>query len=95
MPVCDQHRLLAAVASHLGWDFLHLDAEQAFVQSELKEDVHIRLPKGCVPLSGKVVKLARTLVWFEASVPHVALPFGQGDGALRFEQGGCVQDASD
>ena len=30
----------------------HFDAEQAFVQSELDEDLYIRLPQGCGELSG-------------------------------------------
>ena len=47
-------RLLAAVACELDWDFVHLHAEQAFVQSTLSEDIFIRLPRGCGPLSGRL-----------------------------------------
>ena len=54
-------RLLTAVARELGLDLCHFDAEQAFVQSELEEDLYIRLPQGCGELSGKVVKLGRSL----------------------------------
>ena len=45
-------RLLAALACELDLDLCHLDAEQAFVQSDLDEVVYIRLPPGCGALSG-------------------------------------------
>ena len=54
-------RLLAAIACEFDWDLCHFDAEQAFVQSKLDEVVFIRLPPGCGELSGKVVKLGRSL----------------------------------
>ncbi|CAB1109913.1 unnamed protein product [Ectocarpus sp. CCAP 1310/34] len=54
-------RLLAAIACVLDWDLCHFDAEQAFVQSELDEVVFIRLHPGCGALSGKVVRLRRSL----------------------------------
>ena len=37
------------------------DAEQAFVQSDLEEILFMRLPEGCEDLSGKVVRLNRSL----------------------------------
>ena len=36
-------------------------SDQAFVQSHLDEDVFLRLPKGCGKLSGKVVRLNKSL----------------------------------
>ena len=39
----------------------HFDVNQAFVQSDLEEDVYLRLPKGCGDLSGKVVRLNKRL----------------------------------
>ena len=39
----------------------HFDVEQSFVQSELDEDVFLRLPRGCGRLSGKVVRLNKSL----------------------------------
>ena len=54
-------RLLAAIACEFGWDLCHFDAEQAFVQSKLDELLFIRLPPGCSEISGKVVKLGRSL----------------------------------
>ena len=61
---CPSHssvRLLAAVACELGYDLCHSDADQAFVQSRLKELVYMRLPAGCGSLSGKIVVLKRSL----------------------------------
>ena len=37
------------------------DVKQAFVQSKLDEDVFLRLPKGCGSLSGKIVRLNKSL----------------------------------
>ena len=54
-------RLLAAPACELDLDLCHFDAKQAFVQSDLDEVVYIRLPPGCGALSGKVVRLRRSL----------------------------------
>ena len=42
-------------------DFCYFDVDQAFVQSDLEEDVFLRLPKGCGNLSGKVVRLSKSL----------------------------------
>ena len=39
----------------------HFDVEQAFVQSKLDENVFLRLPEGCGRLSGKVVRLNKSL----------------------------------
>ena len=54
-------RLLAAMACSLDWELWHSDVAQAFVQSTLEEDVYARLPQGCGSLSGRVVKLVRSL----------------------------------
>ena len=54
-------RLLAARACELDLELCHFDAEQAFVQSDLDEVVYIRLSPGCGALSGKVVRLRRSL----------------------------------
>ena len=54
-------RLLSAIACHLDRDVCHFDVEQAFVQSKLDEDVFLRLPEGCGSLSGKIVRLNRSL----------------------------------
>ena len=52
--------LLSAIACECDLDLCHFDVDQAFVQSDL-EDVFLRLPKGCGDLSGKVVRLNKSL----------------------------------
>ena len=54
-------RLLSAIACELDLDVCHFDVQQAFVQSKLDEDVFLRLPRGCDRLSGKVVRLNKSL----------------------------------
>ena len=54
-------RLLAATACELDLDLCHFDAEQAFVQSNLEEDVFLRLPRGCGNMSVQVVRLNLSL----------------------------------
>ena len=39
----------------------HFDVDQAFVRADLKEDVFMRLPEGCGALSGKIIKLNKSL----------------------------------
>ena len=75
----------------MGWDFVHLDAEQAFVQSTLQEDVFIRLPKGCGRLTGKVVKLARSLYGLKQASRMWHYHLVRGMLSLGFEQ--CGADA--
>ena len=53
-------RLLSAIACECDLDICHFDVDQAFVQSDL-EDVFLRLPKGCGDLSGKVIRLNKSL----------------------------------
>ena len=55
MPAASCFRLLGAVACELGLDLCYFDAEQAFVQSNLEEDIVMRIPQGCVEMSDKVV----------------------------------------
>ena len=54
-------RLLSAIACALDLNVCHFDVEQAFVQSKLDEDVFLRLPKICGRLSGKIVRLNKSL----------------------------------
>ena len=54
-------RLLSAIACELDLDVCHFDIKQAFVQSKPNEDVFLRLPRGCGRLSGKVVRLNKSL----------------------------------
>ena len=50
-----------AIACELDLYVCHFDVEQAFVQSKLDEDVFLRLPRGFGRLSGKVVRLKKSL----------------------------------
>lgn len=84
-------RLLAAIACDLDWDFVHFDATQAFVQSPLEEDIYIRLPKSCGSLSGKVVKLARSLYGLKQASRTWHYHLVAGMRSLGFEQ--CGADA--
>ena len=54
-------RLLAAMACELYLELCHFDIEQAFVQSDLEENVYMRLPQGCGRMSGKIVRLNKSL----------------------------------
>ena len=54
-------RLLSAIACECDLDLCHFDVDQAFVQSDLEEDIFLRLPKGCGDLLGKVVRLRKSL----------------------------------
>ena len=56
-------RLLAALANEYKYDLelCHFDVDQAFVRADLKEDVFMRLPDRCGTLSGKIVKLHKSL----------------------------------
>ena len=80
-----------AIACELNLDVCHFDVEQAFVQSKLDEDVFLRLPKGCGRLSGKIVRLNKSLYGLEqASRPwHAHLTTCLK--TLNFQQ--CLADA--
>ena len=54
-------RLLTAMACELDLDLHHFDVEQAFVQSDLEENVFMRLPHGCGRLLGKILTLNKSL----------------------------------
>ena len=61
-------RLLASIACELDLDLCHFDAEQAFVQPDLKEKFFMRLPQGCADLSGKLERLNRSLYGFKQAL---------------------------
>ena len=54
-------RLLATLVCKQNLDLCHFDIEQAFVQSDLDEDVFMLLPQGCGRLSGMIFKLNKSL----------------------------------
>ena len=84
-------RLLAALACKLDLDYCHFDSEQAFVQSDLDEVVYIRLPPGCGALSGKVVRLRRSLYGLNQALRTWHYHLVRGIKARWFEQ--CEADA--
>ena len=84
-------RLLAAIACEFGWDLWHFDAGQVFVQSKLDELVFIRFPPGCGEISGKVVKLERSLYGLRQSSRTWHNHLMRGLKCLGFES--CAADA--
>ena len=54
-------RLMAAIACELQLDLCHFDVQQAFFQADRTEVVLMRMPQGCGALSGRVVRLNRSL----------------------------------
>ena len=54
-------RLLSAIACACDLDLCHFDVDQAFVQFDLEEDILLRLPEECGDLSGKMIRLNRSL----------------------------------
>lgn len=85
-PGISSMRLLAAIACELGWDICHVDAQQAFVQSDLDEEVYIRSPQGCGALSGKVVKLDKILYGLRQASRTWHHHLVRGMKSLGFEQ---------
>ena len=83
--------LLTTIACELGLDLCHLDAEQAFIQSKLDEYVCLRMPQGCGALSGKVVKLGRSLYGLKQASRAWHNHLVRGMRSLGFEQ--CAADA--
>ena len=79
-------RLLAALACELDLDLCHFDAKQAFVQSDLDEVVYICFPPGCGALSGRVVRLRRSLYGLKQASRTWHYHLVRGMTALGFEQ---------
>ena len=52
---------MAAFANEYDLELCRFDVDQAFVRVDLKEDVFMRLHEGCGELSGKIVKLNKSL----------------------------------
>ena len=83
--------LLSAIVCELDLDVCHFDVDQAFVQSKLDEDVFLRLPRRCGRLSGKIVRLNKSLYWLKQASrlwhAHLAICLK----TLGFQQ--CLADA--
>ncbi|CAB1116207.1 unnamed protein product [Ectocarpus sp. CCAP 1310/34] len=84
-------KMLAALACELNLDLCHFDVEQAFVRSELEEDVYMRLPQGCGALSGMIVKLGKSLYGLRQASRQWHAMLKRCLVALGFEQ--CMADA--
>ena len=52
---------MTAIPCELDLDLWHFDIEQAFVHSDLEENVLLRLPQGYGSFSGKIVRLNKRL----------------------------------
>ena len=50
-----------AISCECDLNLCHFDVDQAFVQSDVEGGVFLRLPGGCGDLSGKIVRLNKTL----------------------------------
>ena len=53
--------LLVAFANEFDLELCDFDVDQTFGRADLKEDVFMRLPEGCGELSGKIIKLNKSL----------------------------------
>ena len=53
--------VLCALAVTLNLHFHHLDVDTAFLNDILKEEIHMCLPQGVGPNSGKIVRLLRSI----------------------------------
>ena len=60
-PTASCIRLLGAIACELDLNICHFDTEQAFVQLNLDKNVLMQLHQGGREMSGKVVRLNRSL----------------------------------
>ena len=54
-------KILAAVANEEGLKIFRLDVAQAFVRAKLDAEIYMKLPDGCNDMSGKIVRLNRSL----------------------------------
>ena len=54
-------KILAAVANEQDLKIFNLDVAQAFVRAKLDAEIYMKLPDGCGDMSGKIVRLNRSL----------------------------------
>ena len=83
-------RLLSAIGCELDLGVCHFDVNQAFVQSKL-DDVFLRLPKGCFRLSGKIVRLNKSLYGLKQASRSWYAHLTTCLKTLNFQQ--CLADA--
>ena len=82
--------LLSAIACECDLDLCHFDVDRVFVHSDL-EDVFLRLPKRCGDLSGKLVRLNKTLYGLKQASREWHAHLTTCLQRLGFEQ--CMTDA--
>ena len=83
--------LLAAFANEYDLELCHFDVDQAFVRADLNEDVFMRLPEGCGALSGKIVKLNKSLYSLRQAARQWYAMLKKCILVLGFEQ--CLADS--
>jgi len=84
-------RMLAALACEQDLSLLHVDIQQAFIRSELKEEVYMKMPQGCGALSGLIVKLSKSLYGLKQAAREWFATLKKYLLRLGFEQ--CPADA--
>ena len=57
----------AAAANRYGLNISHLDVAHAFFRAKLDAEIYMKLPGGCGDLSGKIVRLKRSLYGLKQS----------------------------
>ena len=60
-------KILAAVANAQGLKIFHLNVAQAFVRAKLDAEIYMKLPDGCGDMSGRIVRLNRSLYGLKQS----------------------------
>ena len=85
-PPSTTNRIAAAVACAEGKTIFHFDVEQAFVQSELDDEVYMRMPPGFGERSGTVVHLRKTLCGLKQAAKEWSGKLGGTLKSLGFEQ---------
>ena len=83
-------RLIVALACKYDLELLHFDIEQAFVQSKLDHEVFMKLPPGCGSMSGKVVRLGKSLYGLRQASRTFNKRLVQELKTIGFEQ--CLTD---
>ncbi|CAM9922582.1 unnamed protein product, partial [Choristocarpus tenellus] len=53
--------MVLALATEKGWELKHWDVKQAFIQTNISEEIYVRLCNGYGIWSGKIVRLVKAL----------------------------------
>lgn len=62
--------LPTAMTYELDLDIRHFDIEQGFVQSDMEENMFMRLPQGCGKFSGEILRLNKSLSGIKQASRH-------------------------